>query len=39
MALIMPLFQTRGYDHYDPLVAIPEDCADFGEKKECKAVL
>lgn len=36
MALIVPFLNILGYDPYDPRVVIPEYCADFGGKKECK---
>lgn len=34
--LIMPFLQMLGYDPFDPQIVIPEFCADFGEKKNCK---
>lgn len=36
MALIVPFLRLLGYDPNDPRVVIPEYCADFGNKKECK---
>ncbi|MDL2315509.1 restriction endonuclease [Desulfovibrio sp. OttesenSCG-928-A18] len=36
MALIVPFLQLLGYDPINPRVVIPEYCADFGGKKECK---
>jgi hypothetical protein len=36
MALITPFLKLLGYDPFDPRVVIPEYCADFGNKKECK---
>lgn len=36
MAFIVPFLQLLGYDPNDPRVVVPEYCADFGGKKECK---
>ena len=36
MALIVPFMRFLGYEPNDPRVVIPEYCADFGGKKECK---
>ena len=36
MALIVPFLRLLGYDPNDPRIVIPEFCADFGGKKECK---
>lgn len=36
MALIVPFLRLLGYDPNDPRVVVPEYCADFGKKKECK---
>ena len=36
LALIVPFLKLLGYDPNDPRVVVPEYCANFGNKKDCK---